>query len=55
MQITAGLFADVEAAYRLERIRASFEDHAHSRGLRLFRRAHAAADQPTATHTLRTA
>jgi hypothetical protein len=38
MQITAGLFADVEAAYRQERISASFKEHAAGRHLHLLRR-----------------
>lgn len=38
MQITAGQFADIEAAYRMERISASFRDHAAGRHLHLLRR-----------------
>ncbi len=56
MQITAGLFADVEAAYRQERISASFKEHAAGRHLHLLRRnRHEPGGHATAHGGLRTA
>jgi hypothetical protein len=55
MQITAGLFADVESAYRQERISASFRQHAAGRHLHLRRRNRHPAGLPVSHRTLRAA
>jgi hypothetical protein len=56
MQITASQFADVEAAYRMERISASFRNHANGRHLHLLRRnRHPAGGHPTRSTALKAA
>lgn len=56
MQITAGMFADVEAAYRQERISTSFRDYAAGRHLHLLRRnRHEPGGHPAVHGGLRTA
>jgi hypothetical protein len=56
MQITAGLFADVEAAYRQERVSSSFRDYAAGRHLHLLRRnRHEPGRHPMTHGGLRTA
>jgi hypothetical protein len=55
MQITAGLFADVEAAYRQERISSSFREYAAGRHLHLLRRNRPDSGGQVTRQTLRAA
>ena len=55
MELTAGLFADVETAYRQERISRSFRDHSAVRHLHLLRRNRHPAGAHVSHRTLRAA
>jgi len=55
MELTTSQFAQVEAAYRGERIAASFRDHAAGRRHRLFRSRRRPATTHGAPRTLRAA
>ena len=55
MQLTAGLFATSETAYRHERISASFRDASASRGARATRALRAVSHRRPTRPTLRAA
>ena len=50
MQLTAGQFADIDTAYRRERITASFRDHSTDRRFALKRR----SSRPSGAHAAQT-